>query len=135
MSVVDQEGEYAVEPEGGGNMFTRKMGPLPMWAWMIIGVAAAYLGYRYYQSKSGTATTASTGSTNGTGPGANTTGETGTIDSSGNSNDVIDLLESALSTDAADITTLQNKVKTLTKTEAKQQKEINALRRKKVPKK
>ena len=33
-----------------GNVFTRKLGPLPMWAWLLIGIALI-LGYVYYRSK------------------------------------------------------------------------------------
>lgn len=36
---------------GGGNVFTRKLGPLPMWAWMGIALAIA-LGYYLIKSKS-----------------------------------------------------------------------------------
>ena len=34
-------------PQGGGNVFTRKLGPLPMWAWMGIALALAIVYYLY----------------------------------------------------------------------------------------
>jgi hypothetical protein len=48
---------------GGGNVFTRKVGPLPMWAWMAIlaGVAMAY--YLYHSSKTKAASSAVAGTT------------------------------------------------------------------------
>lgn len=53
---------------GGSNVFTRKLGPLPLWGWMGIGLAVA-LGYYFWQ-KNKAASTAST----------STTGTTGTTD-------------------------------------------------------
>lgn len=35
---------------GGGNVFTKKMGPLPLWGWMGVGLAIA-LAYTYYKQK------------------------------------------------------------------------------------
>ena len=35
---------------GGGNVFTRKIGPLPMWAWVAI-VSAVILGYAYWKNR------------------------------------------------------------------------------------
>jgi len=40
--------------KGKGNLFTRKLGPLPMWAWLAIGVAVI-LGFAYYKSKTSAA--------------------------------------------------------------------------------
>jgi hypothetical protein len=55
-------GERGQPPRGRGNLFTRKLGPLPTWAWMAIGLALI-LGYAYYKSKT---TTASSGTATGT---------------------------------------------------------------------
>ena len=38
----------------GGNVFTRKLGALPLWAWMGIGLAVA-LGYYYWKQSTGSA--------------------------------------------------------------------------------
>jgi len=46
---------------GGGNVFTRKLGPLPMWAWMGIALAIA-LGFYLIKSKSSSSTDSSTSS-------------------------------------------------------------------------
>jgi hypothetical protein len=35
---------------GGGNVLTRKIGPMPAWAWIAI-IAAALIGYAYYRNK------------------------------------------------------------------------------------
>lgn len=49
---------------GGGNVLTRKIGPLPAWAY---GAAAAVLAYLYIRRQQGTsASTADTSSTDGT---------------------------------------------------------------------
>ena len=48
-------------------MFTHKLGPLPMWAWVAIG-AAVILGWAYYKNK--TTAAASTSSTDTTGTSA-----------------------------------------------------------------
>ena|ERR1700733_2155916 len=60
----------------GGNVFTRKIGPLPMWAWMAIALLVALGYYMYHKSKS----TTSVGSS-ATGSGASTAGAGG-VDSS-----------------------------------------------------
>ena len=44
--------ETAPERSSGGNVFTRKLGPLPMWAWMGIGLAVALAFYLYNKNKS-----------------------------------------------------------------------------------
>jgi LysM repeat protein len=41
-----------VQPESG-NVFTRKVGPLPMWAWMGIALALAIVYYLYKKNKAG----------------------------------------------------------------------------------
>lgn len=44
---------------GGGNVFTNKIGPLPMWAW--VGIAAGILVvWRFYSAKNSASSTAST---------------------------------------------------------------------------
>jgi len=60
----------AAPPKGGGNILTRKLGPLPGWAWAAIGVAG-YLVYRQRQAAkaaAGATTTAATTSTAATTP-------------------------------------------------------------------
>lgn len=54
-----------VQPSGGGNVLTRKFGPLPGWAWGAIGVA----GYFIYKARKANSTTAANSSTTGTGTG------------------------------------------------------------------
>jgi hypothetical protein len=56
---------------GGANVFTRKIGPLPLWGWMGVGLAAA-LAYTYWKQNK-QANSSSTTSASGT---------TGTTDSS-----------------------------------------------------
>lgn len=47
------------ERTGGGadNFFTRKLGPLPVWAWAAIGAGGAYLWWRHKQNTAGASTT------------------------------------------------------------------------------
>lgn len=47
----------------GGSPFTRKLGPLPLWAWMGIGLAGAlaYSSWRKNKAAAATTTTAATG--------------------------------------------------------------------------
>lgn len=48
--------------ESGGNMFTRKYGPIPGWGWILLAIAGVYLYSKYQQSKqSATTTTTTTG--------------------------------------------------------------------------
>lgn len=42
-------------PRPAGNPLTRKLGPLPMWAWLVLVVAAFYLYRRSHPSSGGTA--------------------------------------------------------------------------------
>ena len=44
------------------NVFTRKIGPMPMWAWVAI-IGAVIIGYAYYKNKNSAASTSQTGST------------------------------------------------------------------------
>lgn len=52
--------ESAPERGGGGNVFTRKVGPLPMWAWMGLALLVAVL---YYMVKKKSSSTTSSGAT------------------------------------------------------------------------
>jgi hypothetical protein len=53
-------------PAPSGQLLTRKLGPMPMWAWMLAGLAVA-LVYRQWQANKA-ATTQTTGSTVDTTP-------------------------------------------------------------------
>jgi len=73
----------AMAPENGGSaprshggVFTRKMGPMPMWGWMGIALAVA-LVYYFLKKKSGTAATGA-----GTATGAASVNSPGGVDSS-----------------------------------------------------
>lgn len=60
----EQAPERTAPAQGGGNVFTNKIGPLPMWAWLAIA-AGILVVWRYFASKSASAqaaaaTTAST---------------------------------------------------------------------------
>jgi hypothetical protein len=51
----------AASSGASGNFLTRKLGPLPMWAWGLLGGITVYAGYRYYESKkSASSSTAAT---------------------------------------------------------------------------
>lgn len=53
-----------MQPEGGGgggNVFTRKLGPLPMWGWMAIALLVALGYYLYKKNQSGATSTAASG--------------------------------------------------------------------------
>lgn len=49
---------------GGSNTFSRKIGPLPMWAWMGVGLAVV-LAFSYYKKSKTAATTTGTGTSSG----------------------------------------------------------------------
>ena len=49
---------------GGGNVFTRKLGPLPMWVWMFIALAVAV---GYYMLRKNSASKSTVGTATGTG--------------------------------------------------------------------
>ena len=51
---------------GGGNVFTRKIGPLPMWAWVAI-IAAVIVGWRVYSGRKNAATSSASTAADGTG--------------------------------------------------------------------
>lgn len=48
-----------VQPQSSGNVFTRKIGPLPMWAWMGIALALAIVYYLYKKHESGSSSSTS----------------------------------------------------------------------------
>jgi hypothetical protein len=63
--------ESAPESSGRGNVFTRKMGPLPLWAWLGIATLVAVAYYAYAKNKAANSTASQ--STAGTGGSAGTT--------------------------------------------------------------
>ena len=68
--------------KGIGSKLTKKLGPLPVWAWGLAVVSLGYLGYRYYASKQAASGAASAS----TAVGAGTTGS-GAPDTSGGYSD------------------------------------------------
>jgi hypothetical protein len=62
---------------GGGNVFTRKLGPLPMWAWMGIALLIA-VGYYLYKKN----TAANSSNTSGASSSPSTVNTPGGVDSS-----------------------------------------------------
>ena len=62
------------EPSGNSNVFTRKAGPLPMWAWMGIALVLAIAYYLYKKHSSSAAGSASSGNASASGTAANTPG-------------------------------------------------------------
>jgi hypothetical protein len=54
--------EAAPAPSSGGGVFQRKLGPLPLWAWMGIGLAVA-LGYYYFRQNSASSKAAQSAAT------------------------------------------------------------------------
>ncbi len=55
--------ESAPESGGGGsNIFTRKVGPLPLWGWLAIATVAAVLYALYAKNKASSTSTTGTGS-------------------------------------------------------------------------
>lgn len=57
--------ETAPESTGRGNIFTRKLGPLPMWVWMLIGLVIAIVFYMYNKNKSSSAASQNAANTPG----------------------------------------------------------------------
>jgi hypothetical protein len=54
------------QPKQGGNVATKKLGPLPRWGWVAVA-GGVYLVYRYYESyKANQAASAASGTTGGT---------------------------------------------------------------------
>ena len=61
-----EEPEAPAKPAAGkgiGGKLTKKLGPLPIWAWGLGGAALAFLAYRYIQSRNSSATAATTPAT------------------------------------------------------------------------
>jgi hypothetical protein len=55
------EPETPAKGTGGiGSKLTKKLGPLPVWAWGLGAAALAFLAYRYYQSQQSSAASATT---------------------------------------------------------------------------
>ena len=75
MSEAAPEGGGGAAPAragGGKSTFTRKMGPLPLWAWMGVGLAVVLVYANWQKSKQGASTTgvgSSAGSTSVNSPG------------------------------------------------------------------
>ncbi len=61
------------EPSGNSNVFTRKVGPLPMWTWMGIALVLA-IAYYLYKKHSSAGASQATGSGSTSGTAANTPG-------------------------------------------------------------
>ena len=60
MSQMTPESPPAAPPaRGGGNVLTRKIGPLPTWAWVAI-VSVILIGYAYWRNKQSSSATADT---------------------------------------------------------------------------
>lgn len=49
-------------PAGAGSFFTRKLGPLPMWAWMLVALVAVYAVVSWRNAHSGATTQPDTSS-------------------------------------------------------------------------
>lgn len=52
-------------PRSGGNILTRPIGPLPLWAWLVIGTAVI-LGYSYWKNRQSASNTSNSGASSGT---------------------------------------------------------------------
>lgn len=89
-------------PPRGGNALTRKLGPLPVWAWTAIGLAVGYVVYKHFTGQSGsggqaqetqTVAAASPASSLGAAPSAGTSTDTATgASSSTDFSDIVDAL-------------------------------------------
>jgi hypothetical protein len=58
----EQPGAAPARPAGRENVFTHKIGPLPMWGWLAI-VGGALVAWRLYSSKNASASAAQQGAT------------------------------------------------------------------------
>lgn len=56
----DQNDDTSQPTRGGGNAFTRKLGPLPVWAWMAVGLGLAIAYSSWRKNKTAAASTPST---------------------------------------------------------------------------
>lgn len=63
MAETDEGGQATTRPAGGSanssNPFLRKLGPLPMWVWMLLGLAVALIIAFWRKDKAAASTTAS----------------------------------------------------------------------------
>jgi len=59
MAEPREENEGGRPAGGGGNVFTRKVGPAPLWVWMLagLGLALGYVAWRGNKQKQAAATT------------------------------------------------------------------------------
>jgi hypothetical protein len=48
------------KPRGKGFDLSKKVGPLPVWAWTALGMAGVYLGWKWYKSKQAASSSTST---------------------------------------------------------------------------
>jgi hypothetical protein len=79
-SAPEPDSQPAARSSGSG-VFTRKLGPLPMWAWMGVALAVA-LAYYFIKQDKAKASAASSTTGSSTTAGTGDTGTTGTTDSS-----------------------------------------------------
>ena len=82
--MADEPTETPAKSTGGiGSKFTKKLGPLPVWAWGLGGAAGIFLLYRWYSAKQTAAAAAAaaaapaTGTSAGAGLSAGTSGTPG----------------------------------------------------------
>lgn len=87
--------EEAPPPEEGGNILTRPIGPLPLWAWAAV-IVGGYFLYRLLTGGGSSSTGTSVGFTSGgtTGTGGTDTGNTGSFDPSGLQSEIDALVKS-----------------------------------------
>lgn len=55
--------DVAPQAPGADGFFTKKLGPLPVWAWAAIGAGGAYLWWRHKQNTAGSSATSPAAST------------------------------------------------------------------------
>jgi hypothetical protein len=72
--------EMAPEQQSGGNVFTRKIGPMPLWAWMAIALVIAIVYYLYSKNKA--AQSAQNSGTSSTGAASGGVNSPGGVDAS-----------------------------------------------------
>jgi len=61
------EGPEAPAPGGGGFSLSKRYGPLPAWAWGLIGGIGVFAAWKFYQSRHGAGSAATSGSDQTTG--------------------------------------------------------------------
>jgi len=57
----------APSPGGGGFSLSKRYGPLPAWAWGLLGGASVFAAWKFYQSRHGASSAATSGSDQSTG--------------------------------------------------------------------